>query len=265
MPCPSATMVVWTSAWLHGAAASDDVLDAVQTWAEVNQIRAVDDETAARLQLPGPGETPAGPALLLAAVRRAGGDTGNLVLPVAGDARGLDGATEFARDAMRRGEAAVFAEAGLALVPETVAEGILDWTVHEVSELPPREHIPVGEAEHDMSSAMREAASTLTELDISRSRPGVRAEIAEKISARPQPSWPGGVPQRCLRVLQRATEVDSILWAATADAPGGATSASADRARGDALRPLFDSVRTARCAAVDEMVRALTQSTDKQR
>nr|WP_026449040.1 hypothetical protein [Actinopolyspora mortivallis] len=263
MPCPSATMVVWTSAWLHGAAASDDVIDAVQTWSEVNQIHAADEETALRRELPGPRDSGAGLALLLASIRRADGDAGELVLPVAGDARGLDGSTEFSKNAMLRGEAAVFPTAGLAVVPERVAEGILRWTVHEVNEPPTREHTPVGEAEHGMSSAMREAASTLTELDVSRSRPGVRTEIAANVASRTQPSWPKGVPQRCLRVLQRATEVEAILRVATEDAPGGAVSASADRARGQALRPLFSAVRTARRAAVGEMVRTLTRSTDK--
>ena len=62
-------MVVWTSAWLHGAAASDDVLDALQTWAEAQEVRAADEDLAARLELPGPDDTPAGPALLLAALR----------------------------------------------------------------------------------------------------------------------------------------------------------------------------------------------------
>ncbi|MDP9640865.1 hypothetical protein J2S53_000810 [Actinopolyspora lacussalsi] len=263
MPCPSATMVVWTSAWLHGAAASDDVLDAAQAWAEVHQVWAADEATAARLGLPAPGVNDAGLALLLAAIRKAGGDSGSLALPVAGDVRGLDGASEFARHALRQGEAAVFPWAGLGLVPERVAEGVLRWTVHEVGEIAPAEHTPVGEAEHGMSSAMREAASTLTELDVSRRRPGVRGEIAETVSARPQPSWPQGVPQRCLRVLQRSTEVEAILRVATDDAPGGAMSASADRARGQALNPLFESVRTARRAAVDEMVRVLRQRAER--
>ncbi|ASU81014.1 hypothetical protein CDG81_10185 [Actinopolyspora erythraea] len=263
MPCPSATMVVWTSAWLHGAAASDDVLDAAQAWAEVHQVCAADEETATRLELPEPGGPPAGLALLLASVRRAGGDSGGLALPVAGDVRGLDGASEFSRHALRLGEAAVFPDARLGLVPERHVEGMLRWTVHEVGELPPAEHVPIGEAEHGMSSAMREAASTLTELDVSRRRPGVRGEIAESVSARPQPSWPRGVPQRCLRVLQRSTELEAILRVATDDAPGGAVSASADRVRSQALSPLFESVRTARRAAVDEMVRVLRQRAEQ--
>ena len=250
-------MVVWSSAWLHGAAASDDVLDALQTWGEVQEFRAADDELAARLDLPGPHETPAGPALLLAALRKVGASTGELALPVPGDARGLGGATPFSKLAMRIGEATVLPEAGLGLVPERIAEGILRWTVFETGELPPAEHLPIGEAEHGMASAMREAATALIELGVAKQRPGVREEIAQTIAAKPTPDWPENIPQRTLRILQRATEVEAILWVATDDAPGGALSASAMRSRTDALRPLFDAVRAARRASVAEMVRVL--------
>ena len=256
-------MVVWTSAWLHGAAASDDVLDALHTWAEEHEVRAHDEQLAARLDLPGPDDTPAGPAMLLAALRKSGTNSGELALPVPGDVRGLGASTAFSRLALQRGEASAFPDVELGVVSQNVAEGILRWTVFEVGQLPPSENIPIGEAEHGMSSAMREAASTLIDLDIAKHRPGVRGEIAETVASRPSPTWPEDVPQRPLRVLQRASEVEAILWAATADTPGGALSASATRARTDALRPLFDSVRSARCAAVAEMVRVLTDRAEQ--
>jgi hypothetical protein len=256
-------MVVWTSAWLHGAVASDDVLDALNSWAEAHEVRADDEDLAARLDIPGPADTPAGLALLLAALRMAGATDGELALPVAGDVRGLGGAGPFNRLALRCGEAAVLPNAQLGIVPERVAEGILRWTVFEVGDLPPAEHLPIGEAEHGMASAMREAASTLTDLDIAKHRPGVRDEIANTVSSRPKPPWPEDVPQRPLRILQRASEVEAILWVATDDAPGGALSASAIRARTDALRPLFDSVRAARRASVAEMVRVIADRAGK--
>ncbi|MCI2417234.1 hypothetical protein MOQ72_07350 [Saccharopolyspora sp. K220] len=256
-------MVVWTSAWLHGAAASDDVLDALQTWAETQEVRACDADLAARLELPGPQESPAGPALLLAALRKAGAGNGELVLPVPGDARGLGGSSAFAKLAMRVGEAVVLPDAGLGLVPQRVAEGILRWTAFEIGDLPPAEHLPIGEAEHGMASAMREAASALIDLGVAKQRPGVREEIAETVASRPAPRWPQDVPQRTLRILQRATEVEAILWVATDDAPGGALSASAIRGRTEALRPLFDAVRAARRASVTEMVRVLADRASK--
>ena len=41
-------MVVWTSAWLHGAAAADDVLDALHSWAESHEVTAHDESTAVK-------------------------------------------------------------------------------------------------------------------------------------------------------------------------------------------------------------------------
>ncbi|WP_461144774.1 hypothetical protein [Salinifilum aidingensis] len=263
MACPSATMVVWTSAWLHGAAAADDLLDALAAWGELQEVRAGDDELAGELDLPGPEETPAGPALLLAALRRAGGGRADLVLPVPGDARGLDGVSAFSRAAMQAREGVVLRDSALGLVPHPIAEGILRWTVHRVGDLPPPADLPLGEAEHGMTAAMREAASALSELDVARHRPGVREEIAREVDERPEPSWPEGVPARPLRVLQRAAELAAILRAAGEDTPGGALSSSARHARAEALRPLSERVREARCAAVAAMVRALAQRTSQ--
>ncbi|NUT51632.1 MAG: hypothetical protein HOV94_30700, partial [Saccharothrix sp.] len=72
--------------------------------------------------------------------------------------------------------------------------------------------------------------------------------------------WPNAMPPRALRVLQRAAEVDAILSVARSDSPGGAMSASAMSARTDALKPVSEAVRRARCAAVDEAVRVLADT-----
>ncbi|MBW0094032.1 hypothetical protein I4I77_31105, partial [Pseudonocardia sp. KRD-188] len=55
MPSPSATFTVWTSAWLAGAAAPDDVLDALGPWALAHDVQAADEATAAATALPPPG------------------------------------------------------------------------------------------------------------------------------------------------------------------------------------------------------------------
>jgi hypothetical protein len=243
MSCPSATMVVWTSAWLHGVAAADDVLDALKTWADMHDVAAADDGTATVLDLPGPGETAAA--------------TGRLVLPVPGDMRGLGGPGAFGLAALDAGQAAVIAEVRIGLVPRPVADGVLRWTVFDLPQVPPVEQITLAEAEYGLAAAMREAATTLANLDIARHRPGVREEIDTVLRSQPSLEWPQGMPPRSLRVLQRAAEVQAILDVAAGDAPGGALSASAARARAEALRPLSSAVRRARCAAVDEAVRAL--------
>jgi hypothetical protein len=277
--CPSATLVVWTSAWLHGTAAADDVLDALQSWAELHEVVAHDEIIGTLLDLPTTQEQPVSPALLLAALRKLGVTAGELILPVAGDLRGLRGHAPFAAAALHAGEAAVLrtgdevpgAQGDLGLVPEwrgpagansAPADRVLRWTVFRLPAAPAGERMPLGEAEHGLSGAMRAAATALIELDVARHRPNVREEISAVVAATPDLEWPPGMPPRALKVLARAAEVDAILKVAMTDSPGGALSASATRGRAEALRPLDHAVRAARRAAIDEAVRALSDHAD---
>jgi hypothetical protein len=252
-------LAVWSSAWLSGAAAADDVLDALQDWAELHEVVAADERVASTLEIPVRGEAGASPAALLAALRRSGAVNAELVMPVPGDVRGLGGASRFASEALRAGEAVVVGDLGI--VPErlgnNVETGIIRWTVFEIERTTPPANVPLGEAEHELTGAMRVAAGMLIELGVAKQRVGVREELQARVAERTKSRWPEGMPQRALRVLQRAAEVAAILELAMEDEPGGALSASAAHKRAEALRPLFHAVRTARCAAVAEAVRAL--------
>ena len=271
MPAASASLAVWSAAWIAGAAAADDVLDALAPWSEAHDVVAADFGVAAETDLPTPDHAGEGLGALLVLLRRrvgASGATGwdraplgldaRVVLPAAGDVRGLPGPDELRRTALAAGECAVFAGAGLAVVPAPVADGVLRWTVHVVENVPPQAHPSLADAEHDLRAGVRDAASTLAEMNVARPRDGVREEIAATLRRRPQPGWPSGTPGRPLRVLQHADEVEAILLAATGDDPGGALTSSAALARTDALRPLATAVRAARVAAVAETVRVLT-------
>src|SRR5690606_33505649 len=79
--CPSATLAVWSSAWLHGAAPSDNVLDALLAWGEAHEVVTADEATADAFDLPVTGGFPAQPAQLLGALRRTGGNAARLVRP----------------------------------------------------------------------------------------------------------------------------------------------------------------------------------------
>jgi hypothetical protein len=262
VPCPSATLTVWTSAWLAGAAAPDDVLDALAPWAEAHDVQAADADTARVTALPSPGEPVSSVTFLLAALRRAAPrGPARLVLPVPGDARGLPGPGLFSQQAMGAGEGVLFAEAGLGIVPTAVADGVLRWTVYPVPDPgPPPEFVALNQAERDLRDQVRQSASVLTSLGVARHRPGVREEIAAALRARPKSLWPDGMPGQPLRVLQHADEVEAILAAASVDEPGAALSASAATARREALRPIETAVRVARRAAVAEAVRVLATS-----
>jgi hypothetical protein len=251
-------LTVWTSAWLHGCAAPDAVIDGLHTWAGLHEIVAADEATARRLDLPAPGESPTSVVGLLAAARRAGAAGGQLLLPVPGDVRGLPPERPLASAALDSGEVAVLIGAELAVVPDAVADGVLRWTVFADGPLPAAPEPALPDAEHGLRGAVRQAATTLVELGVARHRPGVRAEIAASLERRVRPPWPDGTPARTLRVLEQADEVEAILQAADTGNLGGALSASVAAARAAALRPLFTAVREARRSAVAEVVRALT-------
>lgn len=261
--CPSATFAVWSSAWLHGAAAPDNVLDALLAWGEAHEVVAADEETAATFDIPVTGQIPAGPAQLLAALRRLGVTDARMVLPVPGDVRGLGGAGTFTDAALKAGEAVVLTGSGYGVVPQPIAEGLMRWTVYPTAGGPTTpEYVPLGEADHGLTEAVRDSAGALQALDVARERPGVRGELSARLRECPALDWPPGTPGRALRVLQRAEEIGAILALAHADEPGGALSASAATRRAEALRPLSQAVRQARCAAVNETVRVLVRASE---
>lgn len=253
---------MWSSAWLAGSAAPDDVLDALVPWAEAHDVAAADEETAALTGLPAPGAPVSSLTFLLAALRRAAPQSpGRLVLAAPGDVRGLPGPGPFSREATDAGEGTLFVDAGLGIVPSTVADGVLRWTVYSVPNPGPvPEFVALSQAERELRDQVRRSASVLTSLGVARHRPGVREEIAAALRARPVSLWPAGMPAQALRVLQHADEVDAIVAAASMDDPGGALSASAAKARLEALRPIVTAVRVARRAAVAEAVRVLASS-----
>jgi hypothetical protein len=261
VPCPAATLTVWASAWLAGVAAADDVLDALEPWAEGHDVLAGDEEARTLTDLPAAPQAATSVAFLLAAIRRAaGGSSGpaRLVLPAPGDVRGLPGPGLFSSAATAAEQGVLLPEAGLGLVPSWAADGVLRWTVYAITEVgPASEHVPLTEAEHGLRDQVRRSASVLTSLGVARHRPGVREEIAATLRARPSSMWPAGMPGHALRVLQHADEVEAILAAASADDPGGALDAAGARARADALRPIATAVRVARLAAVADAVRVL--------
>jgi hypothetical protein len=263
--CASATLAVWTSGWLHGAAAPDDVIDAMSVWADSHEVVAHDAGTATALDLPGFDETPVGLALLLAALRRAGASAARLALPVPVDVRGLGGKGPFGEAALNAGQAVTFAEQGIGLVPIMAADSVMRWTAFDAPTPAVVESFPLGEAEQALSSSMREAATTLIELNVARQRPNLRAELAALTEHNKLLTWPDGMPSRVLRVLQRSAEVAAIVELATQDAPGRAVSASAARLRSEALRPLSETVRHARVAAIEEAVRVLSNYQAEQR
>jgi hypothetical protein len=237
----SGVLAAWTSAWLAGEAAYDDVVGWVTG----------DDEPHRVAGLPGVvGETPLG--WVLPVLRERSPEGVRAVLPVAGDPRGLAGPGPFTTAALEAGEAVV--GRGLGLVPRVTEHGsVADrtctvlWTAYELVE-PAPDPLTVPEAEHDLTAATRDAASALAALDVASWRPEVADELA-RMRRGVTPELPPGHDGRAVRLLASADRLAAVLDLARADAPGGAVTGAEARARDEALRPLATAVRRARQAA----------------
>jgi hypothetical protein len=237
----SGVLAAWTSAWLAGEAAYDDVVARVTG----------DDEPHRVCGLPGvAGETPLGWALPV--LRERSPEGVRAVLPVAGDPRGLPGPGPFTTAALEAGEAVV--GRGLGLVPRVTEHGsVADrtcsvlWTAYELVE-PAPDPLTVPEAEHDLTAATRDAASALAALDVASWRPEVADGLA-RVRRGVTPELPPGHDGRAVRLLASADRLAAVLDLARADAPGGAVTGAEARARDDAIHPLATAIRRARQAA----------------
>ncbi len=90
MWCPSVSLSIWANAWLAGAAAPDDVLDALSQWTSRHSVTAYDSAAAEHTGLPWPDLADAGAVSLLQTLRTAAKSaeplpTIMLALPIPGD------------------------------------------------------------------------------------------------------------------------------------------------------------------------------------
>ena len=288
MWCPSASLAVWANAWLAGQAAPDDVLDALSQWAPRHSVTAYDSVAAGSTGLPWPDLNDAGAVSLLQTLRTAAGPRTvtepalSVTLPVPGDVRGLPAGTTFARDAVATGEALVvtsergtpiglvpdfeyddsdddYAEPAFEQLPDLCA---LSWTVYSLPIAPVPEHLDLGDAEFTLRSAVRSAADALgrlraggTGLDVDDPR-GLIEQLMDSARAHRAPEH---APVRALRVLENAAHVDAIITVSAGLMPIATQSSSEAQIAGDALRPLAGVVRSARLAAVGEILHSAWQ------
>lgn len=241
---PAGRFAVWATAWLAGRAAYDEALDAIT------------GSTAHRVSgLPGSDEAvPLGWALT--ALRGLGERRFRLVLPVAGDVRGLPRAPGLAALALESGQAAVGEQ--LALVPEALGPEVVQWTAFPLAGLPPVPPLPEGNlraVSGALDLAVGDTARALAGLDLARWNPEVPALLAGLARTAAAPGLPDDQDPLALSVLGRAQRLAKVLDLAMADAPGGAVNHAQAAARDEALRPLAQSVREAIAAAFNAVPR----------
>jgi hypothetical protein len=283
MWCPSVSLSVWSNAWLAGAAAPDDVLDALSQWAPRHSVTAYDSVAAGRTGLPWPDLDHAGAVSLLQTLRVAAGPAGSgpsigVALPVPGDVRGLPAGTQFQRDAVTTGEAIIVTHdpsSAIGLVPDFDYDDIedeaefqpepcaLSWTVYSVPGAPMPEYLDLGEAEYALRSAVRSAADAFGALRAGAGGADVadpRALVEQVLESARLHRVPDHAPTRAMRVLENAAHVDAIITVSSGLIPSGLHSSAEVQIASDALRPLAGVVRSARMAALGAILHSAWQS-----
>jgi hypothetical protein len=281
MWCPSVSLSVWANAWLAGAAAPDDVLDALSQWTPRHSVTAYDSVAAGHTGLPWPDLNDAGAVSMLQTLRTAAGSgltapAIGVVLPVPGDVRGLPAGTQFQRDAIAAGEAILVGRdqsATVGLVPDFEYDELedesdfepeptaLSWTVYSVPGAPTPEHLDLGEAEYALRSAVRSAADALGAIRAAGTDVAdPRGLVEQVLEAARRHQLPDHAPSRAVRVLENAAHIDAIITVSSGLIPIGLQTSSEVQIASDALRPLSGVVRSARMAAVNAILHSAWQA-----
>jgi hypothetical protein len=240
----SGVLAAWSAAYLAGRVSLDQVVVAVTR-----------DDAPHRV---------AGGALdgaplheVLAHWRRAGGSV-RAVLPVAGDVRGVPGPARFKAAALEQGEAAV--GPGLGIVPEVIdfypssAPPTVTWWAFD-TEPAPVDYVSVGDAQYELTTAIRESATALFAADVAGGVDDIADALDDARRAGERLDLPPGFPPRAVALVAQAERLQAVLDLALADPAGGAVDRMGMAARTSALRPLATAVRRARLAGYNAEAR----------
>jgi len=239
------TLALWAAAW-QGGAPSDDVLAALEATGFRAGARALSVEAASVTGLPGPGSGSSGSATLLPLLR--GGGIPELLLPAAGDLRGLAPAGRLTVAALDAGAVVVLPDDGIGIVP-IHGQWRADWCPggHPAPDL--------RTADHELDDAIREATQRLAAADLARDAGSPRERVAQVMLAE-RVLTPPGTPPRASALLAKAISLHALL--AVAENHDTAAVNSFELAVvDDALRPLALAVRDGRRAAVADACTAL--------
>ncbi|MGH8960237.1 MAG: hypothetical protein ACRDWT_03385 [Jatrophihabitantaceae bacterium] len=241
----SGPLAAWTSTWLIGGTGLDEVIDAVTG-------------TDAPHQVGGFAEFDAEPVSLhevLVAWRRAKTPV-KVVLPVAGDVRGLPGPAAFRSAALEAGEAVC--GGGIGLVPEVIEYGpssappTVLWQAFTIDE-PPPDQLGLTDAQYELTQAIRESASALSAADVAGWIDDIVDELHDARRAGEHLNLPPRYPSRAVALVAQAERLHAVLELAYRDPTGGAIDRTGIAARTDSLRPLTIAVRRARLAGYNAL------------
>jgi hypothetical protein len=241
----SGPLAAWSAAWLDGRASADEVLRATAGGDAPHQVGGLAAFDAELVPL----------SEVLITWRRSGGPV-RLVLPVAGDVRGLPGPADFRSAALETGEAVCGATVGI--VPTVIdhapssAPATVLWEAFEIAGAP-ADFIAVADAQYELTTAIRESASALSAAGVAGWIDDIADALHDARQAGANLNLPPGFPSRAVALIAQAERLQSVLDLAAQDPTGGAIDRTGIAARGDALRPLATAVRRARVAGYNAL------------
>jgi hypothetical protein len=245
----SGPLAAWACAWIAGQVSPDEALDAVTGADAPHDVAGLGDDSASGSLLD-----------LLVAWRREDSPV-RLVLPVAGDVRGLPGPPQFRAAALQAGEAVCGGSVGV--VPSVVdfapssAPARVVWQAFSIDAAPP-DYVQLADAQFELATAIRDATATLAEVAAategwsSRSPAGVDVEaLHDARRASERLNLPPQFPSRAIAVLAQTERLQAILdLARSAD---DAVDQAGITRRAEAFRPLSAAVRRARLAGYNAL------------
>lgn len=233
----SGRLVSWFNAWTVDEATPDDLPALVLSPDTAHDVVGLADAPEPLL-------------LAVGRLRRLGAVYSTLTLPVPGDPAGLAGPPELNMAALDAGEAALFPQAGVALVPEPVGAGVF-WQV-----LPCSRAVPTAdarEAERVLREALLLSAERLVTLDVATWRPEISDALSSLREEHHAP-LPPAYSRRASRLAALALRCSSIVDLAYENGSAAVTSHE-ELTRTAALADLERAARHALIAACSEVPR----------
>lgn len=233
----SGYLAAWTAAWFRGQIGPDEVVDAVTGDDAPHLVSGLALDLVPLRDV-------------LAMWRRESTEV-RLVLPVAGDVRGVPGPAEFRAAALAAGEGAYSGTLGI--VPQITeyypssAPTTVVWQAYVVEPVPV-DYVQVSDIQYELTTAIRDTATALLAADVAGSAGDVTDALHDARHAGEQLELPPGFPSRAVALLAQAERMQAVLDLAAEDPAGGAVDRFGMSARDSALRPLATAVRRARLA-----------------
>jgi hypothetical protein len=244
----SGRVVSWGNSWLSGHVSLERCVEAIQDGADGHVVIGLPGETQ---------ELPLGWALGRA--RTLGVSHLRLALPVPGDPIGLGGPSSLTDEAIAIGEAVVLEGTAepLGWVPEPDRRGSsyegVRWRTLPARQPQPADLPSLTEAEHELADGVRHATEVLASLDVAHLTPEVADELRRlRAGGFATRGLAPGYPPRAYQVLERAQRLRGLVKLARLN-EGAAVSASAMRARSDALTLVDHAARRAAMAAYNTL------------